>query len=209
MSTVPAPTQISTRRRRGRPSKQSQQTNSSSVSTFAPDSPAPAINKVHAHAQGGRRPHLRSSIRTDSREHAFDKQVKGDTVTIEHKTESGDKQPEKMETAIKEDMDFSAHAVETVRSTSVAINNKDGDRATTGVGGDGHSKGSEDKEHMSKQRDIFCWTCHRETGRLLACKLCPRVFHVRCLITESKKEKEPWTCPECEVISENSEIRDS
>ena len=221
MSVVPAPTQTSTRRRRGRPSKQSKQTNSP-VSTFAPDtannpsvavsafanpqSPAPPINKVHAHAQGRGRPRLRSSIRTDSLEHSFDKQVKGNTDTMEHKTESNDNQLEKMQTAIGDDTNLPAHAAETVQSTLDIQNNKDEDRAAIGVGGDAHSNGSVDKEHMPKQRDIFCWSCHRETGRLLACKLCPRIFHVRCLTAQSEKEKEPWTCPECEVISKNSRI---
>ena len=222
MSAAPSPTQNSTRRRRGRPSKQSQQTNLPSKSVFAPGisnnssvdnsplvvsppSPTPAINKVRSHTQGRGRPRLRSSICTDSRERALDKRVKGNIVTIEHKTESesDNKEPKKMQMANEEDSNLSAHAAETVQNKFDARDNKDGDSASNGISGDARSNGSVDKEHMPKQRDIFCWTCHRETGRLLACELCPRVFHLRCLTAQPEKEKEPWTCPECEVISEN------
>lgn len=48
-------------------------------------------------------------------------------------------------------------------------------------------------------RDAFCWTCHRETGRLLSCEKCPRVFHPRCLPERPPATPASWTCPECEV----------
>ena len=48
-------------------------------------------------------------------------------------------------------------------------------------------------------RDAFCWTCHRDTGRLLFCAKCPRVFHARCLQSRLLEIPILWNCPECEV----------
>ena len=47
--------------------------------------------------------------------------------------------------------------------------------------------------------DAFCWTCHRDTGRLHFCAKCPRVFHARCLQSPYLETPTLWNCPECEV----------
>ena len=60
-------------------------------------------------------------------------------------------------------------------------------------------KNSTEKSSASELRDAFCWTCHRETGRLLSCEKCPRMFHPRCLLDRPLATPSSWTCPECEV----------
>lgn len=53
----------------------------------------------------------------------------------------------------------------------------------------------------SETRDAYCWTCHRDSGRLLSCAKCPRAFHSRCLQARLLEASSGWICPECEVRS--------
>ncbi|RZF38322.1 hypothetical protein LSTR_LSTR012109 [Laodelphax striatellus] len=56
-------------------------------------------------------------------------------------------------------------------------------------------------------KDMYCWKCHRE-GTAVACKICPRVFHLRCLHLETTPPFD-WVCPECSstLYAENTETR--
>ncbi|XP_039295726.1 uncharacterized protein LOC111062131 isoform X3 [Nilaparvata lugens] len=56
-------------------------------------------------------------------------------------------------------------------------------------------------------KDMYCWKCHRE-GTAVACKICPRAFHLRCLHLDAIPPCD-WVCPECSMTlyAENTETR--
>ena len=64
---------------------------------------------------------------------------------------------------------------------------------------------SEDGDHDSASEDGNDNVCHEcgETGELLVCDECPRVWHYRCLPAAALAlaEAEPWQCPVCARIS--------
>ncbi|GLV41409.1 uncharacterized protein CBL_06639 [Carabus blaptoides fortunei] len=52
--------------------------------------------------------------------------------------------------------------------------------------------------NMKKDKDSFCWRCHRE-GILVQCETCPRGYHTRCL-KQPVINPDRWPCPECLAI---------
>ncbi|XP_064596606.1 MYND-type zinc finger-containing chromatin reader ZMYND8-like isoform X2 [Liolophura sinensis] len=58
--------------------------------------------------------------------------------------------------------------------------------------------GKNDGTGVNNKNDYFCWMCHRE-GNVIVCKVCPRVYHTKCLGLQSNQPKD-WVCPECEKI---------
>ena len=49
---------------------------------------------------------------------------------------------------------------------------------------------------QEEEKDAFCWSCHKE-GSNLACELCSRSFHLKCL--DMNHACPNWVCGECEV----------
>ncbi|CAH1775641.1 unnamed protein product [Owenia fusiformis] len=67
-----------------------------------------------------------------------------------------------------------------------------------GEGGRGPKLRRRDSGRPDSQNDFFCWVCHKE-GNVICCELCPRVYHVKCLLMDHEPPGD-WVCPECQKI---------
>lgn len=54
------------------------------------------------------------------------------------------------------------------------------------------------KDKIGRTIDPFCWKCHR-IGTKVNCSLCPKSFHLKCLITKPPNTLD-WVCYECVSI---------
>nr|CAD7442152.1 unnamed protein product [Timema bartmani] len=53
---------------------------------------------------------------------------------------------------------------------------------------------------MVGRKDKFCWKCHKEEKEVLSCELCPRSYHLKCVLLRERPQ-EAWVCPECVLVT--------
>nr|CAD7394466.1 unnamed protein product [Timema cristinae] len=53
---------------------------------------------------------------------------------------------------------------------------------------------------MVGKKDKFCWKCHKQEKEVLSCELCPRSYHLKCVLLRERPQ-EAWVCPECVLVT--------
>nr|CAD7265280.1 unnamed protein product [Timema shepardi] len=53
---------------------------------------------------------------------------------------------------------------------------------------------------MVGRKDKFCWKCHKQEKEVLSCELCPRSYHLKCVLLR-ERPREAWVCPECVLVT--------
>ncbi|CAB4006058.1 Zinc finger MYND domain-containing 11, partial [Paramuricea clavata] len=69
----------------------------------------------------------------------------------------------------------------------------------------GNSQAEELRPDEDSGHDWYCFDC-QESGEVILCEFCPRVFHRKCAKAHYISQEEHWKCPSCKVGEENNSM---